>query len=100
MNLGVFDAPLSRGAGIGDTLPPQPFTTRGPNNAVSTSQGKFGRVVHVSIASSSESAPGLLVVTPDEALNHARPLPDVETMALGDVPDDEWDALMAALADK
>lgn len=81
-------------------MPPQPFTTRGPNNAVSTPQNQFGRVTHVSIASSSESAPGLLVVTPDEALSRARPLPDVETMALGDVPDDEWDALMAALADK
>lgn len=54
----------------------------------------------MSIVSSPGSVPGLLVVTPDEALRHARPLPDVDTMALGDVPDADWDALLAAIADK
>lgn len=63
-------------------------------------QSGLGRVVLVSIASSSGSVPGLLVVTPDEALRQARPLPDVDTMALGDVLDEDWDALLAAIADQ
>lgn len=54
--------------------------------------------MNVSVVPSSPSSSDLLVLSPDEALHQARPLPSVDTMALGGIPDDEWDALMAALA--
>jgi hypothetical protein len=54
----------------------------------------------MSVVPSSPSSSDLLVLSPDEALRQARPLPDIDTMALGEVPDDERDALMAALADR
>ena len=42
----------------------------------------------------------LTVLAPDEALRRARPLPDVADMALGDIPDDDWDAFIDALAEE
>lgn len=58
------------------------------------------RLTNMSVVPSSPSSSDLLVLSPDEALRQARPLPDIDTMALGEVPDDEWEALMAALADR
>jgi len=54
----------------------------------------------VTAVPASASSASLLVVAPDEALRRARPLPKPEDMALADLPDDEWDALLEALADR
>lgn len=43
--------------------------------------------------------PHLLVLPPEQALKAARPLPDRDHMVMQDVPDEEWDAFIAALAE-
>jgi len=40
------------------------------------------------------------VVSPNEALKRARPLPSDDDMAIEDLTDDEWDAFERALADR
>jgi hypothetical protein len=44
--------------------------------------------------------PGLVVVTPDEALQRARPLPAPQDLVITDVPDAEWEAFQKALAER
>jgi hypothetical protein len=45
------------------------------------------------------SEPEVRVYDPDEAVVRARPLPAREDLVLRDVPDDEWAAFQAALAE-
>ena len=42
----------------------------------------------------------LIVVSPKEALQRARPLPSDADMAVEGLTDDEWDAFEQALADR
>jgi hypothetical protein len=44
-----------------------------------------------------DAGKGLSVASPDQALRMARPLPDVADMALGQVPDEPWEAFLDAL---
>jgi hypothetical protein len=43
--------------------------------------------------------PRMLVLAPDQALKRARPLPRHEDLVIEDVPDEEWDAFLEALAE-
>jgi hypothetical protein len=43
--------------------------------------------------------PAVRVLPPDEALAAAWPLPPREQFVLDDIPDDEWQAFLEALAD-
>ena len=43
--------------------------------------------------------PELRFYPPDEALERARPLPPHDRLVIEDVPDDEWEAFQAAIAD-
>ena len=45
------------------------------------------------------SEPVVRVYHPDEAMVRARPLPAREKLVLRDVPDDEWAAFQAVLAE-
>lgn len=42
---------------------------------------------------------GLTMVTPDEAIAQARPLPSLESLAIPGLTDEEWDAFMDALTE-
>ncbi|CCM64898.1 MULTISPECIES: hypothetical protein [Candidatus Neomicrothrix] len=42
---------------------------------------------------------GLIMVTPDEAIARARPLPSPESVAIPGLTDEEWDAFVDALAE-
>jgi hypothetical protein len=43
--------------------------------------------------------PALVVLPPDEALRHARPVPAEDELATTGVTDEEWSAFERALAD-
>jgi hypothetical protein len=54
----------------------------------------------VAVVPHPEESSGLSVVAPDQILDHARPLPSDDEMAIEDLSDDEWEAFERALADR
>ena len=56
------------------------------------------RLENMSVVDQPEE-PGLRFYPPDEALERARPLPAHDRLVIEDVPDDEWEAFQAAIAD-
>lgn len=54
----------------------------------------------VSVVPQPEKPTGLTVVSPDEALKRAQPLPTAEELAIEGLTDDEWKAFEKALAER
>jgi hypothetical protein len=53
----------------------------------------------VSVVQHPDEPVGLTVVSPDDALRRAKPLPRAKDMAIEGLTDDEWKAFEQALAD-
>jgi hypothetical protein len=58
-----------------------------------------GTLVKVSTAEQPDEV-AVHVYSPDEAIRRARPLPAREELVVGDIPDEEWNAFLAALAEQ
>lgn len=54
----------------------------------------------MSVAENPREPIHLTVVTPDEAVHRAQPLPSDHDMAVEGLTDEEWDAFEKALADR
>ena len=54
----------------------------------------------MSVVPSPEQPEGLVVLSPDEALRQARPLPNDAEMAIEGLTDEEWAAFEQALAER
>lgn len=54
----------------------------------------------MSVVPHPEEPTGLTILPPEEALQHARPLPSDDEMAIEGLTDDEWNAFEKALAEQ